>query len=315
MVNIFWTRNAMKSYIEWLQEVEIDERSMNIGAKSFTPMANQAVILAGGAGSGKGMVLSGIMNIPNAKVFDVDKLKTDILHLRPSSMAAAFFKQTGKKLEQINLGNPEDVGLMHDFVSNNGYDKKVIDQFFLSTGDVWPDGTPKLEKNKFKPNVVFDVTLKDEKKMIDLCTKLQFYGWDKKNIHLIWILNDFEMATIQNQERPRKVPKNIMDKTHIGASNTMKEIITNFKKFEKLMDGEIWIVPNKRNEDNIFEFKGKNAKGKSIFALKLYTKLKVKDRGKSILDPEKILSNTVKNNSTTLSSLINQYVPADAERW
>lgn len=305
----------MKGYIEWLNENSLLERALNVGAKSAMPKENQAVILAGGAGSGKGMVLNNILDIPNARIFDVDKLKTDILTLRPKAMADAFLKQTGKDLNQINLGNPEDVALMHKFVSDNKYDKKVITQFFISNGDAWPDGTPKPEKNLHKPNVVFDVTLKDEKKMFDLCRLLQFYGWDKKNIHLVWILNDFEIASMQNQQRERKVPQDIFKQTHIGASNTMQEIITNFEKFSSLMDGEIWIVPNKRNVDNVFEFKGKNVQGKPVLALKLYTALKVKDAGKPVLDANSILSQTVKRDNRVLSDIIDKYVPMDAKTW
>lgn len=308
----------MKTFTDWLIEQSIDERALNIGNKSAMPAFNQAVILAGGAGSGKGMVLNNILNIPNAKVFDVDKLKTDILTLRPKSMAAAFEKQTGRKLETVDLGKPEDVALMHKFVSDNKYDKKVIDQFFISTGDFWPDGTPKKEPNKNKPNVVFDVTLKDEKKMFDLCVKLQHYGWDKKDIHLVWILNDFEVASIQNQSRARKVPEKIFAQTHVGASNTMKEIVTNFKKFAKCMDGEIWIVPNQRNVDNVFEFSGKNQKGDPILKLKFYTAMKVKERGAAVPNADEVLSKHFTKEGKqgeSLESLIAKYVPADADKW
>ncbi len=305
----------MKSYIEWLEEERLYEKALNIGGKSAMPKTNQAVILAGGAGSGKGMVLNNILNIPNAKIFDVDKLKTDILTLRPKSMADAFLKQTGKKLEQIDLGSPEDVALMHKFVADNKLDKKVIQQFFIANGDVWPDGTPKSQKNPYKPNVVFDVTLKDEKKMFDLCSMLQFYGWDKKDIHLVWILNDFEIASVQNQERTRKVPEKIFNQTHVGASNTMREILVNFEKFAGCMDGEIWIVPNKRSVDNVFEFKGKNKDGKPILSLKLYTAMKVKDRGKKVLDPDILMQKRIKDDGPMLSDIVNKYVPDSATRW
>ncbi len=305
----------MKSYIEWLEEERLYEKALNIGGKSAMPKTNQAVILAGGAGSGKGMVLNNILNIPNAKIFDVDKLKTDILTLRPKSMADAFLKQTGKKLEQIDLGSPEDVALMHKFVADNKLDKKVIQQFFIANGDVWPDGTPKSQKNPYKPNVVFDVTLKDEKKMFDLCSMLQFYGWDKKDIHLVWILNDFEIASVQNQERTRKVPEKIFNQTHVGASNTMREILVNFEKFAGCMDGEIWIVPNKRSVDNVFEFKGKNKDGKPILSLKLYTAMKVKHRGKKVLDPDILMQKRIKDDGPMLSDIVNKYVPDSATRW
>ena len=308
----------MKSFLSWLEEQSIDERALNIGNKSAMPAFNQAVILAGGAGSGKGMVLNNILNIPNAKIFDVDKLKTDILTMRPKSMANAFLKATGRELSTVDLGKPEDVALMHKFVSDGGFDKKVISNFFTANGDVWPDGTPKKEKNKNKPNVVFDVTLKDEKKMFDLCGKLQAAGWDAKDIHLVWILNDFEVASIQNQSRARKVPQKIFAKTHIGASNTMKEIVTNFKKFAKAMDGEIWIVPNQRNVDNVFEFMGKNRDGAPILKLKFYTAMKVKERGEPVQDADSVLSRHFTKEGKqgeSLESLIAKYTPSDAENW
>lgn len=264
------------------------------------------------------MVLSNILNIPNAKVFDVDKLKTDILSMKPKSMAAAFRRQTGRELETIDLGRPEDVALMHDFVSTNGYDKKVIANFFMSAGDIWPDGTPKKERNEHKPNVVFDVTLKDEKKMLDLCSTLQQYGWKPEDIHLVWILNDFEVASIQNQSRERKVPKAIFDKTHIGASNTMKEIVTNFKKFEKCMNGEIWIIPNQRSKDNVFEFTGKGKNGRPLLKLKFYTAMKVKERGEPVPSADKTLQKHFSvegRQGESLASLISKYVPAEADKW
>ena len=81
------------------------------------------------------------------------------------------------------------------------------------------------------------------------------------------------------------------------------------------MDGEIWVVPNKRNVDNVFDFKGKNAKGKSIIALKFYTALKVKDAGRPLLDIDEVLSQTVRRDSRVLSDIIGKYIPQDAKDW
>ena len=66
----------MKSYIEWLQEAEIDERSMNIGGKSATPLANQAVILSGGAGCFAGETM---IKMPTGKKAIKDVSEGDIV--------------------------------------------------------------------------------------------------------------------------------------------------------------------------------------------------------------------------------------------
>ena len=98
----------------------------------------------------------------------------------------------------------------------------------------------------------------------------------------------------------------------------MKEIVTNFKKFAKCMDGEIWIVPNQRNKDNVFEFMGKNQNGNPILKLKFYTAMKVKERGVAVPDADEVLSRHFKvegKQGESLESLIAKYVPADADRW
>ena len=86
----------MKGYIEWLNENKLFERALNVGAKSAMPKENQAVILAGGAGSGKGMVLNNILNIPNARVFDVDKLRMTSSRCVQSPWPMHFSSRLGK---------------------------------------------------------------------------------------------------------------------------------------------------------------------------------------------------------------------------
>ena len=61
-----------------------------------------------------------------------------------------------------------------------------------------------------KPNIIFDVTLKSLSILNQLTRSVLDMGYDKKNIHIVWVVNELETALQQNQERKRKVPKEIL---------------------------------------------------------------------------------------------------------
>lgn len=277
----------MKSFSDYIKESYLYERILNVTDKSITnPSYNQMVFLAGGAGSGKGFVLANFLGI-GGKVFDVDAVKQQILKYQPETIKQEFEKETGRYLDSIKLSNPEDVSLLHAFVKAHGYADKAIIRFFIGQ-----------QNNQNKPNVIFDVTLKDTDKLIktSLMAK-RLGGYDPKNIHVVWIANDFNVAVIQNQQRERSVSGKIMMQTHTGASLTMKELIDNCSKYKQYADGNYWIFFNKANVDNVV------TKTTNSFIVNNYTAILLKPRGgsASLADIEK-----------RVIQKINQYVPAGA---
>jgi hypothetical protein len=70
------------------------------------------------------------------------------------------------------------------------------------------------------------VTLKDLPKLEKIAREAAMLGYDKKNIHIVWVVNDIEVAQQQNKARARTVPSEILVNTHRGAANTMGDIIT-----------------------------------------------------------------------------------------
>jgi hypothetical protein len=74
-------------------------------------------------------------------------------------------------------------------------------------------------------------------------------GYEKKNIHIVWVVNDIEMAKKQNLTRSRVVPTEILVNTHRGASNTMGDILKMGETLRKYMDGDIVFAFNKMNVD------------------------------------------------------------------
>lgn len=321
----------------------LTEAGISFGGKTY-PKSDNVVILAGGAGSGKGFVLSNLLLI-NGKVFDVDKLKTEIISVSKlsnnkelkskkwlkelgSSEIDNKFKQflsqwkyglnketddaikdiikNGKKVGELELKNPIYTGILHLFSDYLGIDTTMKQGFFDNLAQ---------NQSLVKPNVIFDVTLKDTKALAKIYKLIQHAGYSPLNTHLVWILNDIEVAKQQNSKRSRKVDEIILNKTHVGASKTMSTIVNKFDsvidgldgvKISDMIQGDIWIIPNKEKVDsvvvtkkipydeNLFKYQGIRQYVKkydkegnpidveSLISVKSFDKYQIKERGKPI---------------------------------
>jgi hypothetical protein len=81
------------------------------------------------------------------------------------------------------------------------------------------------------------------------------FGYEPKNIHLIWVLTNFEVAKVNNASRDRVVPEDILFDTHRGAAETIPQIIKGFRKIDNL-DGDYYVILNNR-ENTKFHADGK----------------------------------------------------------
>lgn len=81
-------------------------------------------------------------------------------------------------------------------------------------------------------------------------------GYDKKNIHIVWVVNDIEVAKAQNLTRSRTVPAEILVNTHRGASQTMGDILNMGKTLKRYMDGDIVFAFNKVGVDSALKVSG-----------------------------------------------------------
>jgi|TARA_B110000259_G_scaffold128662_1_gene145291 hypothetical protein len=228
-----------EEYIEEQYDVLI-EKLITFGGKAYPKFGN-VVIMAGGAGSGKGFIKDKLIGI-EGKVFDVDVLKSfaakgPMINKRVKKETGIDLKKTGD-----NLKDPENVSKMHEIISDflNLPDKRQ-GKFFASVLGASPDR---------KPNIIFDVTLKDLRKLEKITRQVSSIGYDKQNIHIVWVVNDIEVAKAQNTKRDRVVPTDILVNTHRGASNTMNDIINMGNGLKKYMDGDIVFAFNKINIDS-----------------------------------------------------------------
>jgi hypothetical protein len=215
------------------------EKLITFGGKAYPKFGN-VVIMAGGAGSGKGFVLSNLVGL-EGKVMDVDELKTAAA--KSPLIRKRVKDETGMDIEAIasDLKNPENVGKLHDIIANvlqlDTRQKKVLMRGILAAA---PDR---------KPNLVFDTTLKDLQKLGNLSRMLTNVGYEKRNIHIVWVVNDIEVAKAQNLTRSRTVPAEILVNTHRGASQTMADIVNMGKTLKRYMDGDIVFAFNKVGVD------------------------------------------------------------------
>jgi hypothetical protein len=267
--------------------------------------------------SGKGFIQSQLMGI-QGKTFDVDALKS--LAVKSEKIAQRVKKELGVDLSQFNvkgaLKNPETVSLLHGII---GDELKLPDKekraFFSSIMTADPER---------KPNVIFDVTLKSLQKFDNLISNVTRLGYDKKNIHLVWIINDIEIALKQNAERDRFVKPEILINTHVGAQQTVADVIKLGNKLKSYMDGDIVFAFNKVGVDTSYikspkkdaEFKfltTKNKKGETVKVdvsggggyLKDANFFYIKRAGKAVMNFDDI--------DKDIRAKIRDYVPKGAE--
>ena len=262
------------------------EKLITFGGQAY-PKYGNVVIMAGGAGSGKGFVKDKLVGI-EGKVFDVDELK------RLASKTPAIVKRVkdelGVDLESLasDLKNPDNVAKLHEIIGD-----------YLGVSDKQTKALYKsilAGKPETKPNLIFDVTLKDLRKLQNITRQVSSMGYAKENIHIVWVVNDIEVAKKQNATRERMVPVEILVNTHRGASQTMGDILNMGKGLAKYMDGDIVFAFNKVGVDSSIE---KSDRGGSFIKDANY--FYVKKKGKAVTPVEQL--------SKDLRHKISQYVP------
>jgi hypothetical protein len=185
----------------------------------------QIVFLAGGAGSGKGFAIKNFMQGELFKIRDVDEWKKSFIKL-------ADTQNKYPEIKGLNLKNPKDVYKIHIFIKKLGIKDTSLDLLLKDAN------TDRL------PNIMFDITMKDVSDISDIIPKLEKAGYDSKNIHLTWVLTDYSVAIVNNRNRDRVVPEDIMLMSHEGAATNMYDVIKG--KLPRGLNGGVRVVLNNR---------------------------------------------------------------------
>lgn len=203
----------------------------------FVVRQNNQIFVSGN--SGKGFVLKNLLDI-QGKVFDVDRLKE--LALTNDYIQSVVKKEQGIDISKLDLKNPKDVSTLHGAIDKAGLDKKVKSTMFDSIVMAHPDR---------KPNLIFDVTLKSPDKLGKISEQVKSLGYDPLKIHVVWVVNDVEVAIAQNATRSRTVSQEILSMTHEGVANTILALLHPARNLRAIMDGKFIFAFNKAKVDSV----------------------------------------------------------------
>ena len=251
----------MLTFLQFLAEQYLEEKLImyNQGKRY-----GQIVFLAGGAGSGKGFAIRNFMEKEKFKVRDVDEWKK-------AFMKIADAQDKYPEIKGLKLSNPRDVAKIHKFVKKLGIKEKSIDLMLADAN------------SRHLPNIMFDITMKDTSNIDAVMPKLIKAGYDAKNIHLTWVLTNYAVAIVNNRNRERVVPEDIMLLSHEGAATSMYDVIKG--KLPKGLNGSVRVILN--NRDNTIPYVDPDTKkpmktSQGNLLVKDFTYLTFKKEGKSI---------------------------------
>jgi len=244
----------------------------------------QIVFLAGGAGSGKGFASTNFMEKEKFKVRDVDEWKT-------AFMKIGALKNKYPEIKGLHLKKPADVAKLHAFIEKLGIKDNTMNA--LLSG---------MKNKSVLPNIMFDITGKNINSIAKMMPNLLNAGYNPADIHMVWVLTDYQLAVTNNRTRPRIVQDDILFQTHTGAANTMFDLIKN--KGKKLaINGEIKVILN--NLENTIHWKDddagvspenrtsgkyiKSKDGEKLGVIKDFTYITIKRRGKPNKTPDQIM--------------------------
>jgi len=218
----------------------------------------QIVFLAGGAGSGKGFAIQHFMQGSEFKIRDVDELKIAFQKLdavqkfttkdlldkygdkilpKDKELIQKEMIDNNLRMGDLNLRTPTHVYMLHVLVRATGAKDKTLDLML--------DGA---EKGQL-PNIIFDSTFKEVEDMTNVLPKLFKAGYESKNIHVSWVLTNYQIAIKNNKSRARVVPEDILLATHKGAAETVYNLVTN--AMPPSVQGGIYVILN-NPENTVF---------------------------------------------------------------
>lgn len=302
------TRLNFSEYVELkdYKAYELVEKQIlyNNGAKY-----GQIVFLAGGAGSGKGFAVQHFMQGSEFKIRDVDELKIafqkldalgkfttqdlldkygDKISEKDKDLIKKELIDKNLKMGQLDLKTPSHVYILHVLVRATDVKNKTLDLMLAGA-----------EKGQL-PNLIFDSTFKEVSDMTDVLPKLFAAGYEPKNIHVSWVLTNYQIAIKNNKSRARVVPEDILLATHAGAAQTVYNLVTT--AMPPSVQGGVYVILN-NPENTIFIVDPKTNKAykdkKGNPVIKDFKYLTLKEPGKPAkkeLDVKKQLLTWIKDN-------------------
>ena len=236
--------------------MEFQSLKQNLEEKLIMPnngaRYGQVVFMAGGAGSGKGYAIGNLMNGLDYKVIDPDAFKEAVVKLGKLH-ASLGISSKFTQFKDINFRNPKDVEKIHLALKDWPLEQRQIafllaphikalmmQKLGIKKGAAGREWETYGGEKAFLPNIIFDRTLKNASEIKDISDLLIQSGYKTNNIHIIWILTNWRIAMINNDNRPRRVPDHILLLTHEGVGKTMGEIAAG--AYPANVNGDVYMI-------------------------------------------------------------------------
>jgi hypothetical protein len=264
----------------------------------------QVVFMAGGAGSGKGYAIGNLMNGLDYKTIDPDSFKEAVVKMGKLH-AALGIKSKFVQFKDINFRNPKDVEKIHLALKDWPLEQKQIafmlfphikalsmQKLGIKQGSAGKEWETYGGEKAFLPNIIFDRTLKKAEEIKDISDMLLQAGYKKENIHIIWVLTNWRVAMVNNDNRPRRVPDHILLLTHEGVGKTMSDISAG--AYPPNVNGDVFMILG-GGEGQVFY---SNKDGKPLDGKTLVQSMvggEVKDKGGKQLPRPKIPQRVIRD--------------------
>lgn len=250
----------MKSFSQFFQN--LTEKQIQYGGNANY---GQVVFFAGGSASGKGFARSNFIDDSKFKVRDVDDLKLKLQRL--PGIRARY-----PEIERISadLRNPENVRRLHEIATKEGLAEKQFSAWLLG-----------MKNPSTLPNLLFDMTFKRMSDAEEYIPKLLSVGYLPENVHVTWILANYDVAIQHNKFRKRVVPEDVVLLTHTGAAMTMASILNG--NIPRGFNGSFTIVLNNPEQVKYYGEGGQSQTPTVNKLVKTFTYIKVKDAGKPMV--------------------------------
>ena len=207
------------------------------------PRYNHAVIIVGGIGSDKKSVINDLMSI-EGEVYSLEK-KVEYV-LRNDSIKKRILKNKGVDLDKFDQSNPIEKAELYYYVERFGYESN-------SMSPVESVSPPKIDPERI-PNCIIQDSVEDTIDFYNETRGLNRWSdYDKKDIHLVWVINDLEEVVKQYLANANKnISDALIRSSFHSITRLMKQILNGSMALSDYMDGDIWLVFDK---DTIVHFK------------------------------------------------------------
>tara|TARA_R100001082_G_C4339846_1_gene149589 strand:- start:465 stop:1181 length:717 start_codon:yes stop_codon:yes gene_type:complete len=207
----------IQSFKKFLNEVFI---SPNNGSKY-----GQVIFLVGGAASGKSTAIAKYIDDSSYKIVNPDDVK--ILVSKAADKGIKGFED----MKGIDINTPSGSKKMHDFIYQNKLSSKKSK---LITAD---------PSRSVLPNLLFDRTFAWAGEFSKISRSLIRYGYKARDIHVIFVFTDINIALDANRNRKRTLPDDVIVSTSKGAKARFLELFFGRAKGAPA-NGDYYIIVN-----------------------------------------------------------------------